>query len=457
MILTITYEKQNASDLGYLLHKNPYRPQSVDISKGKAYIFYPEISDTSCTVSMVLDINSVNLVRKSKNSIFDYVNDRPYTSSSFLSVAIAKVFSTALSGICQKRPELVDEEVPIQASLTMVPCKGGKKIIYDFFASEPLKYQVEVVEFLLDENHPHWGKGNYYNITIKKKTTIKEVLRHIYILVPSLDIDKHYFVSENEIDKLERYGEPWIQSHPFKEEIISRYMIKMKSLYNQAVKRLLEDSDEKEEEKDIEKLNTKLKLNKLRMNAVVEAILNTNTSKIIDLGCGEGKLIGKIINNNHINKITGVDISYSQLERAKKRLRLDELAPNRRDKVKLIQGSLTYIDERFQGYDLATLIEVIEHIDYDRLWMLEKNIFENARPKFVIVTTPNKEYNEYYGMKESNLRHPDHRFEWSRNEFESWCLRITKEYRYDVTFKEIGETIDQIGAPTQMGVFALCK
>lgn len=448
MILTITYEKHNAIDLGYILHKNPYRPQSIKMNYGKAYIFYPEISDVKCTMAMMLDINSISLVRKMENSIFAYVNDRPYTSSSFFSVAIGKIFGTAISGICKKRPELVDEKAKLSANITMIPCKGNKQTIYNFF--EPLGYKVEIEDFILDDKHLEWGNSKYYNITITKITTVKELLRHIYVIIPSFDAEKHYFVSEDEIKKLERNGEGWLKEHPFRDDIISRYLIRKRSLINEAVKCLLDKEDELKTTKNI-------RLDKKRIDAVCEVILEKGVSSVIDIGCGEGKLLKQLIRKPEIKKLTGVDVSFFQLEKAKQRLHYDEMFNSLRDKLNLIQGSLTYIDERFKGYEMVTVIEVIEHMNLERLWTFEKNIFINASPKHIIITTPNKEYNEKYGMKEENLRHNDHRFEWTRAEFKTWCKRVAKEYGFSVIYKDIGESDELYGSPTQMGVFTKCK
>ena len=86
------------------------------------------------------------------------------------------------------------------------------------------------------------------------------------------------------------------------------------------------------------------------------------------------------------------------------------------ERVELFQGALTYEDERYAGYDAAVLMEVVEHVDPPRLAALERVVFGAARPGAVVVTTPNSEYNELYaGLV--GMRHPDHRFEWTRAEF----------------------------------------
>jgi hypothetical protein len=127
MLLTITYNGENVSDLGYLLHKNPARPQTIELSFGKAHVFYPEVSAERCTAALLLDIDPLDLARGKEGSgsggLFDYVNDRPYVSSSFMCTAISQAFGTAMSGRCEKRQALADTPLRLSARITMLPCK----------------------------------------------------------------------------------------------------------------------------------------------------------------------------------------------------------------------------------------------------------------------------------------------------------------------------------------------
>jgi 3' terminal RNA ribose 2'-O-methyltransferase Hen1 len=142
MLLTITTTQTPATDLGYLLHKNPARAQSFDLSFGQAHVFYPEASDTRCTAALLLDIDPVGLVRGSGNrSLAHYVNDRPYVASSFLSVALAQVFGSALGGRCKDKPEAALTALPLEARLSVVPSRGGEELLRRLF--EPLGYSVQ--------------------------------------------------------------------------------------------------------------------------------------------------------------------------------------------------------------------------------------------------------------------------------------------------------------------------
>jgi 3' terminal RNA ribose 2'-O-methyltransferase Hen1 len=174
----------------------------------------------------------------------------------------------------------------------------------------------------------------------------------------------------------------------------------------------------------------------------------------VDLGCGEGRLLRALLNEKSLTGIVGMDVSYRSLEIASQRLKLDRMPTKRRERLKLIHGSLMYCDKRLEGYDAATVVEVIEHLEPSRLATFERVLFESARPKTVIVTTPNAEYNvKFDNLPAGRFRHRDHRFEWTREQFQVWSGRTAERFGYSVRFLPVGEEDSQVGAPTQMGVF----
>jgi len=464
VLLTITYTSSPATDLGYLLYKNPDRPQSFDLAFGKAHVFYPEVSKERCTAALLLDIDPVDLARGHRGQggegLFDYVNDRPYVSSSFLSVAIARVFGTAMSGRSKGKPELAEAELPFEAKIVMLPCRGGQDIVRRLF--EPLGYKVAVQGYTLDEKFSWWGESVYFTIVLNAVCRLRDLLSHIYVLVPVLDPEKHYWVGQDEVDKLLRHGSGWLAEHPAREIITARYLRRQRYLINQALNKLLKE-DFPDPDGTIEEIDSgedvkdkKLNLNQQRLGNVAAVLKSAGARRVIDLGCGEGNLINILLKDRHFTEITGVDVSRRSLERAKERLKMDRLPDKQRQRVNLLQGSLTYRDKRFKGYDAATVIEVIEHLDRNHLGALDRVVFEFARPSTVIVTTPNKEYNvRYENIKTNALRHRDHRFEWSRREFQDWADRTARSFGYSVRFLAVGEEDPELGAPTQMGVFTL--
>ena len=465
MLLTITYTGQKTTDLGYLLYKNPYRPHVFALNYGKAYVFYPEVSNERTTAALLLDIDPIDLARgkvgTTGGELFDYVNDRPYVSSSFLSTAISKVFGTAMTGRADEHQSLSDSPLNLMATVTMLPCRGEQEKLNSVF--EPLGYEVSYETFVSEENFPTWGESKYVNLTISGKVRLRDLLKHLYVLIPVFDKQKHYWVGTDEVEKLLRIGKEWLPNHPEKAYITARYLNRWRSLVNMAFERLATanavDGEvlpaEPEELKD--KPDKKLNLNKQRLGSVIAALKSQHAKRVIDIGCGEGNLLALLVKERQFTNITGVDVSHIALERASEKLKLERAGDSVRDRVQLFQGSLTYKDSRFSGYDAACVIEVIEHLDISRLTAFERVLFEFAKPPVIVLTTPNKEYNANYGFSyEDDLRHDDHRFEWTRAEFRDWATSTADKFGYTVQFSEIGDNDETHGAPTQMGVFTIC-
>jgi len=459
MLLTITTTYQPATDLGFLLHKHPDKFQSVDLSVGKAHIFYPESTIDKTTIALLLDIDPIDMVKGSRKlskgfSLGQYVNDRPYVASSFMSVAIAKAFSTAMNGRCKDKPDLVDVAMPFEIKIAVLPApKGGAMLIKSLF--EPLGYTVKLEQHILDAHFTNWGNSKYFTVELSNTITVKALLAHLYVLIPVLDNDKHYYVSENEIGKLLAKGKGWLSEHPSKDQIIRRYMIHLKSLAKQAIAKINEGEVKLlETDANLEEKNDKQPLHQKRLTLVLEELKKCGAQKVLDLGCGEGKLLRMLLREKQFQQIAGMDVSYQTLMKAKERIYWDNMSPKQQDRIQLFQGALTYRDKRLAGYDAAAIVEVIEHLDENRLKSFERVVFEFAQPKTVIITTPNVEYNILYeNMLPNSMRHSDHRFEWTRAEFENWAKGVAERNHYQVTFLPIGEVDEKVGAPSQMGIF----
>lgn len=465
MLLTITTTHQPASDLGYLLHKHPERCQQFDLSFGRAYVFYPEVSDARTTAALLLDVDPVGMVRgknrDQQNGVLGhYVNDRPYVASSFTSVALSQVFGTALSGRCEKRPELVQQAIPLTARMDVLPVRAGagKEFVERIF--EPLGYTVETTRQALDARFPEWGESPYFSVTISGTKTLSELLKHLYVLIPVFDNEKHYFVGEDELEKLLLKGEGWLASHPEKEQITRRYLKQRSSLYRDALARLIENEplepadEEPQEDLREEHAERTLNLNEQRHGTVLAALRASGARSVIDLGCGEGKLLRDIFADRQFERIVGLDVSIRSLEFAQQRLKLERLSERQSERLKLLHGSLIYRDDRLSGFDAAVVVEVIEHLDPPRLSAFERVLFEFARPKTVIVTTPNQEYNVMWEtLPAGEFRHSDHRFEWTRPEFQDWANRVATNHGYTVRFVPVGPVDEAVGSPTQMAIF----
>lgn len=465
MLLAISTTHGPASDLGYLLHKHPDRFQSFDLSFGKAHVFYPELSDARATAAILLDVDPVGLVRgkgrEASFSLGQYVNDRPYVASSFMSVAISQVLGSAMAGRCKDRPELAATPIPLCARIEVLPVRGGERFAHRVF--EPLGYIVETTRHPLDERFPEWGESPYCSVTIAATTTLAQLLTHLYVLIPVFDNGKHYFVGDDELEKLLQKGAGWLAEHPEKEQITRRYLKHRSSLYREALARLAPEEAETEPDDDAqpkdqreESLEKPLSLNDQRHGVVLAALRACGARRVLDLGCSEGKFLRRLLDDRQFERIVGLDVSVQALQRAAQRLGYERLPPMQRERIELIHGSLIYRDARLAGFDAAAVIEVIEHLDPPRLAALERVLFEFARPKTVVLTTPNHEYNALWEtLPAGQFRHADHRFEWTRAEFQAWAGGVAQRFGYGVRFLPIGPEDAAAGPPTQMGVFTL--
>ena len=468
MLLTITYKGKTAQNLGYLLHKNPYRMQRFELSFGSAYVFYPEISDDSTTAALLLDINPIDLAKgklgSKEGGLFDYVNDRPYVSSSFMSTALVHVFGTAMGGRCDKMQELADTPIDLTACVHMLPLKGSADLPDKVFG--PLGYEVSSAASELDEEYPEWGPSPYIDLTLKGRVKLSELLNHLYVLIPVFDRQKHYYANDDEIDKLLKHGEGWLKDHPDRNLIVRRYMGYRKILASRAIDRLVESEPvdaedlqdpEAADDAETEEKEKRIPLNTQRLEAVRDAVIDSGASSVIDLGCGECRLTALLLEEKQIKRVTAADVAVKVLEKGKRILRYDRMPAYKKSKLTLMQASLTYRDSRFSGYDAACAVEVLEHLDPARLPAFERVVFEFAAPRTVIITTPNREYNALYeGLDEDALRHTDHRFEWTRDEFKAWTEHICSAFGYTAEITDIGERDEKAGCPTQMGVFTRC-
>ncbi|MFQ5696458.1 MAG: 3' terminal RNA ribose 2'-O-methyltransferase Hen1, partial [Terriglobia bacterium] len=312
----------------------------------------------------------------------------------------------------------------------------------------------------LDAQFPDWGESRYFAVTLEATCRLSELLAHLYVLVPVLDDEKHYWVGEDEIEKLLHHGGEWLASHPDRELIAGRYLKGQRRLTRQALAQLVAedqpDPDAEEEHRDQEEqaVETRIGLHEQRIGTVVAVLKSAGAKRVLDLGCGEGRLLRALLKDMTFEEIVGVDVAHRALEMAHQRLHLDRLPPRQRGRIKLIHGSLTYRDKRLAGYDAATVVEVIEHLDDWRLRAFERVVFEFAQPGMVVITTPNAEYNvKFETLAAGRFRHRDHRFEWTRDEFQAWANRVAEQHGYTVRFIPIGPEDPLVGAPTQLGVF----
>ncbi|MGP3982876.1 3' terminal RNA ribose 2'-O-methyltransferase Hen1 [Streptomyces sp. KR80] len=477
MFLTISATgtpERPATDLGFLLHKHPDKAQAFPTAHGTAHVVYPEASAERCTAALLLEVDPVALVRRGKGTgrggapdaaLAQYVNDRPYAASSLLAVALSSVFASAMKGRCNARPELAEQPLPLRIDVPALPAKGGPGLVQGLFA--PLGWSVTAEPVPLDDAFPEWGDSRYVRFVLEGERRLADALRQLYVLLPVLDDAKHYWVAPDEVDKLLLAGEGWLSEHPEQKLITSRYLSRRRALTRQAMERLelvrLADTDDIEVEEidnavdettDTEEQPVPLAVQ--RRAAIVAALRAVGASRVLDLGCGQGQLVQALLGDGRCTEVVGVDVSMRALTAAARRLKLDRMSERQAERVTLLQGALTYTDRRLRGYDAAVLSEVIEHLDLPRLPALEYAVFGSARPRTVIVTTPNVEYNvRWETLPAGHVRHADHRFEWTREEFRGWARAVARRHGYGVEFAPVGPDDPEVGPPTQMAVFRI--
>ena len=451
MLLTITTTAPDATDLGYLVHKHPDRLHARDVGFGTARVFFPEASFERCTMALAVEVDAVGLARGSLRDE-GYVTDRPYVAGSLLSVALTRTLGSALAGQCSERAERVEERMPIVATLAAVHLPGGEGIVRKVF--EPLGYSVEF----------RWMDGeadappSVATVTLRGEQPVRDLLRHIFILGPVIDGSKHYYVGVDEVDKLVRHGAGWLGAHPERDWVIGRYLRFKKALARKALSLLMVDQVEADEVAQGEEvqLEKPVRLNDQRHDAVLAALRDPGREirSVVDLGCGEGRLLAMIARDGRFERVLGVDVSSTALEFAEGRINRINLSEAKRQRVALALGSVVYRDDRMRGFDAAILVEVIEHVDPPRLASLEAAVFGHAQPARVVVTTPNADYNSTWeSLPAGQFRHRDHRFEWTRLQFQDWADRVARTFGYAVQIEPIGSVDPELGSPTQMALF----
>lgn len=464
MLLTVTTTHRPATDLGFLLHKHPDKAQSFSVSSARtAHVFYPVATQEECTAALLLDVDPIALVRGGRDTatLDHYVNDRPYVAGSMLAVAIGAVLRTAMAGVSAAQ-ELADSAIPLDLHLPVVPTRGDVDLVTRMFA--PLGWDVVATALPMDPQFPEWGDAAYVDLRLSATLRLADALKHLYVLLPVLDNAKHYWVNEDEIEKLLRAGDGWLGEHPERELISRRYLRHRETYVRSALARLAEADDMEPGGFDdamtdaviTEEPERTVPLAERRRDAVVAMLTELGAHRVIDMGCGSGALLRELSKHPEFSEVVGIDVSAGALGAAARAVARMPQRVSQRFTVR--QSALTYADPDLVGYDAAVLMEVVEHVDESRLPALERSVFGCAKPNAVIVTTPNAEYNVRFAtLPAGHFRHRDHRFEWTRAEFRRWAEAVAERHGYSVGYRPIGDDDPEVGPPTQAAVFEVVR
>ena len=463
MFLTLATTARNASDLGFLLQKHPGRVFRRDVGAGTVTVFYPEATADRCEVAVLLETDPVALAKRAMRHAGGnaYAAATPYVAGSLMGSALGRAFNTALAGRAKEKAERLAERWPLTVTIPSLPCHGGADAVRAAWG--PLGYGVAVTTPPLDPDRPAWGDASTHHVTLTGEATIPDALSHLTVLLPALSGDRHFFVGPEEVEKIVRRGGAWLANHPAKEKLLAFSLKRKRPLVADALAQLgeyIEDDEASggrepaEQEAPAEPKPRFVSLHEQRLDHITAVLADParDITSVADLGCGEGKLIRKLLKLPRLARILGVDVSAVGLARTAARLHLDR--SDRRDRVTLIQGSLVLKDDRLRGYDAAVLSEVVEHLDPHRLDALALAVLGLARPRVLVLTTPNREYNVLFEtLTPGALRHPDHRFEWTREEFASWTDGVAGRFGYAVARSGVGEEDPTHGPPSQCAVF----
>jgi 3' terminal RNA ribose 2'-O-methyltransferase Hen1 len=436
------------------LAKNPYNLYDRDEKSNRVRLVYTVFNEKQAEAVIFVSPDPVELVRNSPNAfdITQYINDREFVVSSLFCSYIRKALGTALNGKPKEDyVEWVDHPFDLQISFGPVASHLSDQKIEELF--QPLGYSIHIERGETKYSFELKQKSSARFINVKGHVTVQQALRHLFILIPVIDNYKHYFIDEREIEKLERYGEGWLDEHPLREYII-RQSLRFSELIHKVQIPLSIDEEElsKNEVEKEESPEPKVRLNELRYQAIVEKVKSLSLKdNIVDLGSGEGKLSVRLGEIPGVKEILAVEPSENAQLRAIERF--EKVSKNQHYVSPTpVLGSLFYYDDRLLNKDVMILCEVIEHIDEYRLSSIMKTIFSEYQPKIIIVTTPNREYNAVYEMDEA-MRHTDHRFEWTRREFKSKCETWIENVPYSMETEGIGQEHEEHGHPTQMCTF----
>ena len=419
MFMQIKSLGENASKLSYSLIKHPFKL----FKKDNLTAFYSEFSDKLVEFNIFVSFEDYQLRDKNIKKIDGYITDRNYALSSLFCRELKNSFHTAIFNN-YKEEELKNIKYNLEIFLSPIVTNLSKDKIDFLFI--PLGYEIETNNYFENENNKY--KKKYYEYEIKLKINnvfLNKVLMDLLILIPVIDNYSHFNIVDETYNMFEQYFKNYIISHPLKEFIYKRFLRYKKNYINKIEENI---KIEQEEDKLYNDKELYTALSEMRYDWFYNKIKEMDIKQVFDIGCGSGKLLEKLQNIDGID-LFGYDCSDSVLKIASRYVNKN---------VKLLFGSLIYFDESLLNKECFILCEVIEHLKKFQLDLAINNIFNVYKPKYVLISTPNQEYNKYYNLKRNEKRHSGHIFEWKTNQFLDFANKIKKKYHYKFKYEGIG-------------------
>ncbi|MCV9964947.1 3' terminal RNA ribose 2'-O-methyltransferase Hen1 [Pararhizobium sp. BT-229] len=453
MFLSLSVSGEHAPDLGFVLYKHPDRVFEKSNSKARVTGFFPENRDDHAEFCLAVEVDPVERVRGVNwdRGIASYVEPMPFLAASHMSQAISQALGSALNGTLASKDPVIDARVkaagvkPWPLTIKVGPVRCSPFMIERLFVE--LGWKVEIESHALDvPGVDHDDDRPLHVFTLTGEATVSAALSQLYVLLPVLDPNRHYFYDESEARKLFDKGGDWLRNHSDKGLIISRYLSKSRELRDYAHQLFGSFQEKKGTEELIAEIEEEMRdwedpddnsPHRQRHTRIIRDISAWSARKVIDLGCGEGRLLERLVVLAPDMRVVGIEPSVREIDRARKRMSNN---PGRTldPRVELVHGSASYGDERFKDFDAAILSEVIEHVDPDRLPNLARSVFGIMAPRRVIVTTPNGDYNRVFALRPGEFRHDDHRFEWTLEECREWVSNVAATYGYDAEITPVG-------------------
>ncbi|WP_338541939.1 3' terminal RNA ribose 2'-O-methyltransferase Hen1 [Paenibacillus tundrae] len=476
MHLILQASGADAAVVSHLLAKNPNNIYDRTDKGVRVRMVYTRATSSETEVLIHAEPDPVDLVRGSPDGydITQYINDREFVTSSLFCSYIRSALGTALNGKPKEEyTKWVEHPFDLQLSFGPVASDLPDRVVEELFSH--LGYAVTLEREELSYSFDLKKRSSVRRIILRGQETVQNALRQLFLLIPVLDNYKHYFISEDEIDKIKRYGDGWLETHPHKELIVKRTLrfAELIRKYESKEGRLSISDNKPLSAEDVENDRNALsersneastddvltddppvRLNELRYRAITDVVARLpHRRRIVDMGAGEGKLSARLATIAGVESILAVEPSGQSRLRAMERFAKLEGRHGVFAMPEPIIGSLFYFDEQLQHQDVMILCEVIEHIEAYRLDGIMNTLLQEYQPEVLIVTTPNKEYNEVYAMEQESFRHHDHRFEWTRTELAERCVEWSAGTNYTYTIQGIGEQVEGYGQPTQMIIF----